>query len=336
MKKENGNTFNSQFINKYSDCTVEYLPVYLSAEDIKNLNYPEVLEEILTKANHLTLNYPEVLDEILRKVDASVFSSRSGSALSVLKSYSRLLLDNKSIKLKTVAAGSAVALILIYASNGLYNRVEFNKNNNSNNPMEYAQLTSNSLNCPKNNETMYETIKSASLPDNLISSVNISCDVNIKKSASKRTSLASRSNSLPEAKSSTPFTELKKMDASELIKLSKRKYHMTATAYDLSYRSCSKTREHPAYGITASGTRATIGRTIAVDPTIIPLGSKVYITFPEKYSYMNGVYIAEDTGSLIKGNKVDIFFGEDNPGETVINNKAFEFGLQLVEIYLLG
>ena len=39
-------------------------------------------------------------------------------------------------------------------------------------------------------------------------------------------------------------------------------------------------------------------RTIAVDPTVIPLGSEVEI---------NGqIYIAEDTGSAIKGNKIDL------------------------------
>jgi len=35
----------------------------------------------------------------------------------------------------------------------------------------------------------------------------------------------------------------------------------------------------------------------------------MYIIFPEEYSHLNGVYIAEDTGSLIKGNKL-IYFSE--------------------------
>ena len=53
-------------------------------------------------------------------------------------------------------------------------------------------------------------------------------------------------------------------------------------------------------GITATGTIATAGRTIAVDPKIIPLGSTVIINGRE--------YIAEDTGGGIRGYKVDIFF----------------------------
>lgn len=50
-------------------------------------------------------------------------------------------------------------------------------------------------------------------------------------------------------------------------------------------------------GITATGTMATEGRTVAVDPDVIPLGSEVLI---------NGViYIAEDTG--VHGKTIDLF-----------------------------
>ena len=46
--------------------------------------------------------------------------------------------------------------------------------------------------------------------------------------------------------------------------------------------------------------------TIAVDPTVIPMGSKVYV---EGYGYA----VAADTGGAIKGNKIDIYF--DSEGE---------------------
>lgn len=53
-------------------------------------------------------------------------------------------------------------------------------------------------------------------------------------------------------------------------------------------------------GITATGTMATEGRTIAVDPSVIPLGSEVEI---------NGViYVAEDTG--VKGKTIDLFVSD--------------------------
>ncbi len=72
--------------------------------------------------------------------------------------------------------------------------------------------------------------------------------------------------------------------------------YFTITHYSID--SCGKLPSHPTYGITATGTYATAGRTIAVDPRIIPYGSNVTI---------NGhTYIAEDTGGGIKGNKIDI------------------------------
>lgn len=52
-------------------------------------------------------------------------------------------------------------------------------------------------------------------------------------------------------------------------------------------------------GITATGTQAEAGRTIAVDPSVIPLGTQVIID--------GKTYVAEDTGGAIKGNKIDIF-----------------------------
>lgn len=52
---------------------------------------------------------------------------------------------------------------------------------------------------------------------------------------------------------------------------------------------------------TATGTVPEEGRTIAVDPTVIPYGTKVYIDGL-------GVYIAEDCGGAIKGNHIDIYF----------------------------
>lgn len=58
-------------------------------------------------------------------------------------------------------------------------------------------------------------------------------------------------------------------------------------------------------GITASGTKVLEGRTIAVDPTKIPLGSIVAIYSASNQKY-NGLYLAEDTGGAIKGKKIDI------------------------------
>lgn len=51
---------------------------------------------------------------------------------------------------------------------------------------------------------------------------------------------------------------------------------------------------------TASGTMPALERTVAVDPTIIPIGSKVHIEGI-------GTRIAEDTGRLIKGKRLDLY-----------------------------
>ena len=53
-------------------------------------------------------------------------------------------------------------------------------------------------------------------------------------------------------------------------------------------------------GYTATGTKAKYG-TLAVDPKVIPYGTKVYIKELDK------VFTAEDCGGGIKGNKVDIY-----------------------------
>lgn len=56
-------------------------------------------------------------------------------------------------------------------------------------------------------------------------------------------------------------------------------------------------------GKTASGTIATPGRTVAVDPDIVPLGSEVEIVMPDGRVFRR---IAEDTGGAVKGKVFDV------------------------------
>lgn len=65
------------------------------------------------------------------------------------------------------------------------------------------------------------------------------------------------------------------------------------------YCPCSICCGEWANGITATGTTAVEGRTIAVDPTVIPYGTQVIIN--------GNVYTAEDCGGAIKGNRIDIY-----------------------------
>lgn len=71
-------------------------------------------------------------------------------------------------------------------------------------------------------------------------------------------------------------------------------------------------------GLTYTETVATEGRTIAVDPEVIPLGSIVEVN--------GNKYIAEDIGGAIKGNRLDIFFNS--------HEDALEWGVQYHDVYL--
>ena len=100
---------------------------------------------------------------------------------------------------------------------------------------------------------------------------------------------------------------------------------MSATAYDLSYASTGKNPGDKHYGITASGTTARPG-TVAVDPRVIPLGTKLYVESLDGTSDY-GFAIAEDRGSAIKGKKIDLFFTS--------NRSAMNFGRRNVKVYIL-
>lgn len=101
---------------------------------------------------------------------------------------------------------------------------------------------------------------------------------------------------------------------------------MTATAYDLSFESCGKHPDEPGYGITASGTKARPG-VVAVDPKVIPLGTKLYIqSLDGTKDY--GFAVAEDTGGAIKGNKIDLFFKSAKD--------VYRFGRRKVKVYIIN
>ncbi len=72
-------------------------------------------------------------------------------------------------------------------------------------------------------------------------------------------------------------------------------------------------------GITATGMKAGRG-VVAVDPSVIPLGSKVYVP-----GY--GVAIAADTGGAIKGNRLDVCVNSVS--------EAYSWGVRNVTVYVL-
>lgn len=85
------------------------------------------------------------------------------------------------------------------------------------------------------------------------------------------------------------------------------------------YCACAECCGQWADGITYTGTEATPDRTVAVDPTVIPLGSTVLIDGQE--------YVAEDIGGAIKGARIDIFFPT--------HQAALQFGVQYAEVDMI-
>lgn len=89
---------------------------------------------------------------------------------------------------------------------------------------------------------------------------------------------------------------------------------VTATAYG----------DYDEPRLTYTGTLAQAG-VIAVDPTVIPLGTKVYV----KGDYGDyGYCSADDIGSGIKGHHIDIFM-------ECSREEMFEFGIRRMRVYIL-
>lgn len=80
----------------------------------------------------------------------------------------------------------------------------------------------------------------------------------------------------------------------------KKKITMQATAYSTS------PSENGGYTVSAKGNPLKHG-IVAVDPRVVPLGSKVYVESTDG-SWVYGVASAEDTGGAIKGNRIDLCY----------------------------
>ncbi|WP_042209205.1 3D domain-containing protein [Paenibacillus durus] len=104
-----------------------------------------------------------------------------------------------------------------------------------------------------------------------------------------------------------------------------RSFKMTATGYTAGFESTGKHPSHPEYGITYSGVKVRRDKnavsTIAADPKVLPLGSILYVP---GYGYA----IVADTGSAIKGHKIDLYF-------STTKQVYREWGKQLVEVQLI-
>ncbi|RWZ60350.1 LysM peptidoglycan-binding domain-containing protein [Halobacillus fulvus] len=112
--------------------------------------------------------------------------------------------------------------------------------------------------------------------------------------------------------SSSQTTQTSTSSSNDVVK----EFTAEATAYTAYCTGCS--------GVTATGIdlRANPNqKVIAVDPSVIPLGSKVYV---EGY----GTAIAGDTGGAIKGNRIDVFIPD--------RGEALDFGRKSVKVQVLS
>ena len=143
----------------------------------------------------------------------------------------------------------------------------------------------------------------STLAENIINDMNI-YNKNLEKQKSKE---VEESNS-----QSLDGTEYIASTTNAEISNYKAAYTMVSTAYAGDTITCTGTTPvRDPNGIS----------TIAVDPSIIPLGSKVYIP-----GY--GMAIAADTGGAIKGNKIDLFLNSEND--------CINWGVQTVSLYIIA
>jgi 3D (Asp-Asp-Asp) domain-containing protein len=81
---------------------------------------------------------------------------------------------------------------------------------------------------------------------------------------------------------------------------------------------------HSIEGITAKGTIAREG-TVAADPAVLPMGTKIRISGAGAYS---GVYVVTDTGRKVSGRHIDLYLSR--------NAEAKRFGRKTVTVHVLS
>jgi len=154
----------------------------------------------------------------------------------------------------------------------------------------------------------------------LLSSINKEEATGFEVNEDKGEITLSNSNTEKEEKKASEKTDTEKSsNDSSNDKSSDRSFDyskvlvMNATSYT------NDPSENGGYGTTRLGTPLRYG-VVAVDPKVIPLGTKLYI---EGYGYA----VAEDTGGAIKGNRIDLCFTS--------RAQADNFGRRNVKVYIL-
>ncbi len=100
----------------------------------------------------------------------------------------------------------------------------------------------------------------------------------------------------------------------------------TVEGYPYSKVISAKATAYCDKGKTATSISSKVG-VVAVDPRVIPLGTRLYIEATDG-SWSYGVCLAGDTGGLIKGNRVDLFYDS--------YDECIQFGRRSCNIYVLA
>jgi 3D (Asp-Asp-Asp) domain-containing protein len=101
------------------------------------------------------------------------------------------------------------------------------------------------------------------------------------------------------------------------VRKSNKSFYMNSTAYTAYCKGCSGKTRWRELDLRANPNL----KVIAVDPSIIPLGTKVYV---EGYGYA----IAADTGGAIHGYKIDIFMPS--------RQQALQWGRRTVKVTIIN
>ncbi|WP_249292276.1 G5 and 3D domain-containing protein [Metabacillus flavus] len=138
----------------------------------------------------------------------------------------------------------------------------------------------------------------------------------VKESKDRIIAIGTKARKASPATVSKPASSAPRAIASRNNDSVSKEMYVTSTAYTASCSGCS--------GRTATGVNLKANpnaKVIAVDPDVIPLGTKVYV---EGYGYA----VAADTGSAINGNKIDVFFPDQS--------SAIKWGSKRVKIKILN
>lgn len=274
-----------------SDLTTSFISYIVSSDNIFELfSRATSIKQIISADRNIILEINEKKTSLLE--DKQLIENKKSELLSLKSSIEN---DLKELQLKKIEQETLLKE-LDNKKIELMNIIEENELN----------LISNSINIINSNSNSIDEL------NNALSNLNY-----LLPQLNTNSAIEATNNAIIEANNKISILKEKlqtssSMEVENVIENSKATYSMVATAYT-------------GGSLTAMGLKPIRDpngiSTIAVDPSVIPLGSKVYV---EGY----GLAIASDTGGAIKGNKIDIYMNS--------LSDCISFGRQTVTVSVLA